>query len=364
MRLSRQLLLCIAPLALVTLSVVFVAAQTPSQAAEKEFKNRQSELMTSARQGDVASVMYQLRKGADANALGWGDGTPLDAAVMGGHLEAVETLLHAGARINPKPGSRSPLMWAAQLGHHAIVSLLIDAGADVNLTDASGGTALMYASSRGDVVIAQALLKAGAAISAENNDGNTALTMAVWGCHEDMVRELLDHGARLGPHDWQRERPPEFSDFPVTQIYSGASVPPDFRSNPEAREYRTRLTAAAKGRPDFAGHYIVAEWGCGSNCQSHMLIDARTGAVFDPFSREATDRGASYQVDSGLFIANPADDGVAYEDDPVSRIGVEYYVLRKGKLSLIYGQACSVVDKRQKCGCPDLQKFAMHPPQK
>jgi hypothetical protein len=82
--------------------------------------------------------------------------------------------------------------------------------------------------------------------------------------------------------------------------------------------YRTRLTQAARTKPDFAGHYVVAEWGCGSNCQSQNFIDAVNGTIIEGV---ATDRGACYQLDSSLFIADPAsEEGVAYPDDPVDSL--------------------------------------------
>jgi hypothetical protein len=34
--------------------------------------------------------------------------------------------------------------------------------------------------------------------------------------------------------------------------------------------------------PNFAGHYTVTHWGCGSNCWSIAIIDARNGNVYFP----------------------------------------------------------------------------------
>lgn len=31
--------------------------------------------------------------------------------------------------------------------------------------------------------------------------------------------------------------------------------------------------------PNFAGHYVLVQWGCGSNCMEAALIDANTGNV-------------------------------------------------------------------------------------
>jgi hypothetical protein len=34
--------------------------------------------------------------------------------------------------------------------------------------------------------------------------------------------------------------------------------------------------------PNFAGHYFVIRWGCGSNCLMMAILDAKTGKVYDP----------------------------------------------------------------------------------
>jgi hypothetical protein len=47
-----------------------------------------------------------------------------------------------------------------------------------------------------------------------------------------------------------------------------------------AREFRTRLREAAREKPNFAGHFIVTTWGCGTECVEGAIIDARTGRVF------------------------------------------------------------------------------------
>ena len=56
----------------------------------------------------------------------------------------------------------------------------------------------------------------------------------------------------------------------------------DFKKNPDARSFRTRLSEALHRGVNFAGHYAVAGWGCGTGCISGAIIDARTGNVFWP----------------------------------------------------------------------------------
>ena len=74
-------------------------------------------------------------------------------------------------------------------------------------------------------------------------------------------------------------RLPRFEDFRVSEAFKGkpASVKPTSR---RAREFRTMLRTNAEQGVNFAGHYVVATWGCGSDCSSIAIIDARNGNVY------------------------------------------------------------------------------------
>jgi len=71
---------------------------------------------------------------------------------------------------------------------------------------------------------------------------------------------------------------PRFSDYPVRDRYAGKTAP--LVLSGEARMFRTRLKDAARGKPNFAGHFIVTTWGCGTECIGGAIIDAKTGRVF------------------------------------------------------------------------------------
>lgn len=46
--------------------------------------------------------------------------------------------------------------------------------------------------------------------------------------------------------------------------------------------FRTRLTEADRMPPDFAGHYWIAYWGCGSECAAAAIVDLQSGTVYPP----------------------------------------------------------------------------------
>jgi len=73
-------------------------------------------------------------------------------------------------------------------------------------------------------------------------------------------------------------RRPRFEDYPVREQFAGSNAP--LVLSRRDRAFRTRLAAAARERPNFAGHYILAAWGCGAECLMGAAIDARTGKVY------------------------------------------------------------------------------------
>jgi len=85
----------------------------------------------------------------------------------------------------------------------------------------------------------------------------------------------------------------------------------------KAANFRTVLSealrdAAASG-PNFAGHYLVAEWGCGSGCIQAAIIDTTSGAVHfsAPLAGATGGRGEldsksglEYRANSRLLLIN------------------------------------------------------------
>jgi hypothetical protein len=113
--------------------------------------------------------------------------------------------------------------------------------------------------------------------------------------------------AKPAPGGDAERRPglPRFGDFPASETCSGRPAPVDLDSDRDARKFKTRLQEGARKGPDFAGCYTVVSWGCGTECESFVVIEARSGRVFSPpFSLGL---GSWYRKDSALFVANPVD---------------------------------------------------------
>lgn len=106
---------------------------------------------------------------------------------------------------------------------------------------------------------------------------------------------------------------PTFTDY-AAKVEEAKNVKVNLKSHKDANMFRTNLRNAAKEGVNFAGHFILTTWGCGTNCTQSAIIDARNGKVFFPRELE----GASFgfcdfpdetepmvsQADSRLLILN------------------------------------------------------------
>src|SRR3954469_9604539 len=68
---------------------------------------------------------------------------------------------------------------------------------------------------------------------------------------------------------------PTFGHYP-SKVEKARVKAINFKKNPDARTMRTRLSEAMRGGVNFAGHYILTGWGCGTGCTNAAIIEART----------------------------------------------------------------------------------------
>jgi hypothetical protein len=87
---------------------------------------------------------------------------------------------------------------------------------------------------------------------------------------------------------------PAFDAYPST-VFKTISTPRlDVTSNPVAKEYRTVLRREISKGPNFADHYRVVVWGCGSSCAMFAVVNLKTGRVITP---------TGFSVVSGVHLA-------------------------------------------------------------
>ena len=76
---------------------------------------------------------------------------------------------------------------------------------------------------------------------------------------------------------------PQFGEYPVSEIFAGRPAAPELATK-EDRLFRTTIRRGAEQSVEFAGHYTVPRWGCGTACNGFVIVDSINGTVFDvPF---------------------------------------------------------------------------------
>ena len=71
-----------------------------------------------------------------------------------------------------------------------------------------------------------------------------------------------------------------FQRFPA--IVHCAKPAPLRLETPLAQEHASKIRAAVHRCPNFAGHYTVVNWGCGTECAVYVIVDNRTGNIYAP----------------------------------------------------------------------------------
>jgi hypothetical protein len=124
---------------------------------------------------------------------------------------------------------------------------------------------------------------------------------------------------------------PQFASYPATGAYQGKNAP--LVLTKKDRMFRTRLREAAVEKPNFAGHYILTEWGCGAGCVMGAVIDANSGHVYwlphtiCCWSFDVDDKfePIDYRMDSRLIIFSGERNEKEGDD------GVHFYEFNDGK---------------------------------
>jgi hypothetical protein len=144
---------------------------------------------------------------------------------------------------------------------------------------------------------------------------------------------------------------PAFTSYPVDTSKPAKGAKLDLSSSPTARKYRTVLRDQMSRGANFAGHYRVAVWGCGSSCAMFAVINLDSGKVIVPRGANSVD-GATLAAND--FLPNADSDGIwglrftensrllvlvgALNEDE-ARQGAHYFVLTNDKLKLVHTTA-------------------------
>ncbi len=165
--------------------------------------------------------------------------------------------------------------------------------------------------------------------------------------HSQDTRSAFDKCRTVVPADIRDSNAPTFHDYQVPIAPPPADPKLDLQSSPTARMYRTVLRQEIAKGPNFAGHYRVAIWGCGSSCADFAVINLETGRVIELADVHAI-TNTYFDVDAKFFPDSESDDTFGFRKDSrllillgdlnedENREGVFYYILENEKLRLVH----------------------------
>ena len=117
--------------------------------------------------------------------------------------------------------------------------------------------------------------------------------------------------------------------YPINN-YEGAPALVNFSKFPKAKLYYTAITESASLGPNFAGHFTVITWGCGTDCFQYAVVDAITGEII---AYSSANNGyhlrRSHRLDNYYLILDPVYAGeerkyygITEDKDNVSRLNL------------------------------------------
>jgi hypothetical protein len=83
-------------------------------------------------------------------------------------------------------------------------------------------------------------------------------------------------------NDLKGKDAPKYETFPTQTVSNLKPAKVNLKSHPRASRYRTRIREGAAKGPNFAGHFTIIGWGCGTSCVQWAITDAQTGSVYFP----------------------------------------------------------------------------------
>lgn len=137
-----------------------------------------------------------------------------------------------------------------------------------------------------------------------------------------------------------RQAVPRFENY-AAPVYKGKFAPVNLRSAKDASSFRTRLRDGAKEGVNFAGHYALVQWGCGTGCVQVGIIDAKTGTVYFPdqlggfgvWLWDDNEEALQFKPNSRLLVMSGFPSTESNSDNPKS--GLYYYEWTGTRLKLI-----------------------------
>lgn len=120
------------------------------------------------------------------------------------------------------------------------------------------------------------------------------------------------------------------------EVVSGEPAIVDFDTYPDAKLFRSAITSQVAKGANFAGHYAVATWGCGTDCQGYAIVNVLNGKIIEyvPHHPFQASEGLSFSANNNILVFNSKPNvqgkktaAEVLEDDFEARKGRIYYLL-------------------------------------
>jgi ankyrin repeat protein len=232
---------------------VFILAMLPSMASA----NQEIQIVVSAKERDLAQIKSLLNKSVDVNVADADGTTALHWAVHWDDRQMAELLLASGMVVDQANIYGVTPLWLACTNRSTeMVKALLKAGANPNARLSTGETVLVNCARTGAVDAVNAMLTSSSEIDVnarENKRGQTALMWAAVGGHAEIVRSLVDYGAKVDMASNGGFTPLLFAarsgDIETARILLDAGANPDEAT---AEQGNSLVIASAGGHEDLA----------------------------------------------------------------------------------------------------------------
>ncbi|GFR05473.1 ANK_REP_REGION domain-containing protein [Trichonephila clavata] len=180
---------------------LIVASETGKVEVANFLRSKQSEydnlLLTAVHNGDISKVTDLLNRGANIEAKGTKNQTPLCVASNIGKLDMIQLLLGNGAKVNVQDiDGKTPLHYAALIGKG--VELILSKGASIEAKDSNKCTPLHCAALEGQLNVAEFLIAKGANINETcNTDLRKPIHIAAMKGNKDIIDLLISKGVNV-----------------------------------------------------------------------------------------------------------------------------------------------------------------------
>lgn len=100
----------------------------------------------------------------------------------------------------------------------------------------------------------------------------------------------------------------KFEAYPASAVATKAVSKIDWKSNKDLASYwkaKEAVEATVGKKPDFAGHFVVTSYGCGSGCTASAFVDVNNGKVYKaPMNETSTQDGAHKATSNIIFMSD------------------------------------------------------------